>query len=137
MDPEGRLRHPHGRMIPLDLERAVQAGEPVGHGPRQFWAGSGMLRGVRAAIDALPGERREEALALARSVAGRADGLCRDALGDQRDPELRMIAGAVLRATVMAWHAVMVPPPAEFERGSDEERRTDLARLPELAALFD
>ncbi len=124
-------------MIPLDLERAVQAGDAFGHDPRQFWAGYEILRGARAAIDELPEERRQEALALAQALAGRAEALCREALGDQADPQLRMIAGAVLRATVMAWHAVLVPPPAEFEQGGDEERRADLARLPELAALFD
>jgi len=124
-------------MIPLDLERAVQAGDAFGHDPRQFWAGHEILRGARAAIDALPEERREEALALARGLAVRAEALCREALGDQRDPRLRMIAGAVLRATVMAWHAVLVPPPPEFERGSDEERRADLERLPGLGALFE
>jgi hypothetical protein len=124
-------------MIPLDLERAVQAGDSFGHDPRQFWAGYEILRGARAAIDALPEERREEALELARRLAGRAEALCREALAGQRDPELRMLAGAVLRAVVMAWHAVLVPPPPEFERGSDEERRADLARLPELGSLFD
>ncbi len=124
-------------MIPLDLERAVQAGDAFGYDPRQFWAGYEILRGARAAIDALPEERREEALLAARDLAARTAALCREALGDQPDPERRMIAGAVLRATVMAWHAVLVPPPPEFEQGSDEERRADLARLPELAALFD
>ncbi len=124
-------------MIPLDLERAVQAGDAFGYDPRQFWAGYEALRGARAAIDGLPEERRQEALALARAIAGRAEALCREALAGQRDPALRTIAGAVLRATVMAWHAVQVPPPPEFERAGDDERRVDLARLPELAALFE
>ena len=124
-------------MIPLDLERAVQAGDAFGYDPRQFWAGHEILRGARAAIDGVPEERREEALELARGLAGRAEALCREALAGQRDPRLRMIAGAVLRATVMAWHAVHVPPPPEFERAGDEERRADLARLPELRALFE
>ena len=123
-------------MIPLDLDRAVRAGDTFGYDPRQFWAGHEILLGARAAIDGLPEERRAEALHLARDLAGRAEALCREALAGQRDPELRMIGGAVLRATVMAWHAVHVPPPAEFERAGDEERRADLARLPELAALF-
>ena len=135
MDPRRHLRHPR-RMIPLDLERAVQARDAFGYAPRQFWAGHEILRGARAAIDGLPEERREVALQLARELAGRSEALCREALERQRDPELRMIAGAILRATVMAWHAVSVPPPAEFERAGDEERRADLARLPELAALF-
>ena len=124
-------------MIPLDLERAVQAGDAFGYDPRQFWAGHEILRGARAAIDGVPEERREEALELARGLAGRAEALCREALAGHRDPRLRMIAGAVLRATVMAWHAVHVPPPPEFERAGDEERRADLARLPELRALFE
>ena len=124
-------------MIPLDLERAVQAGDTFGYDPRQFWAGHETLRGARTAIDGLPEARREEALELARDLAARAEALCREALAGQRDPGLRMIAGAVLRATVMAWHAVHVPPPPEFERAGDEERRADLARLPELRALFE
>ncbi|HEU4383619.1 MAG TPA: hypothetical protein VFR85_08960 [Anaeromyxobacteraceae bacterium] len=123
-------------MIPLDLERAVQAGDAFGYDPRQFWAGYEILRGARAAIEALPEGRRGEALLFARDLSARAAALCREALADERDPERRTIAGAVLRATVMAWHAVLVAPPPEFEHGSDEERRADLARLPELATLF-
>ncbi len=124
-------------MIPLDLDRAVRAGDSFGYDPRQFWAGHEILLGARAAIDGLPEERRAGALRLARDLAARAEALCREALAGQRDPELRMIGGAVLRATVMAWHAVHVPPPEEFERAGDDERRADLARLPELAALFE
>ena len=124
-------------MIPLDLQRAATAGDRFGHDTRQFWAGYEILRGARSAIEQLDPEEQPEALAASRELLRRVDALCREALGAERDPRRRMISGAILRAMVMAWHAVRVPPPPEFEHGSDEDRLADASRLPEMAALFD